>query len=674
MRCAPVPTEEEKAAAVPSTPVLLAPRGAAPFCSTPTAARSLGSIGGGATTMGTFGGSTFGGADASADGATDEGRRLAWWLVMSSLPADEALLTLPLVSKGFRDLAIDSVALASTLASMLGCHKDEGTVPLRDKEEVTKAFPSGRFLAAGGYKRVYAVLNEAQRRWEAMSVLDIKQLRTDGLSEALAKELWISLMLSQLRRRGRCPHFLHLHQCFQSSMPPPEDEWGAPASRAIPPTPKKIPPTPARLATETDSESEDDGCPATPVPSRARRPKQTPKKMTPMATRAPMTARKPPPTAARAPPGTARRRKPAATSRKPRQVHAYQYVLSELATGGDMEEACKLQPGEAWETAMLPTLLFQMLFSVHVAQKELMLRHYDIKLLNFFLTQPPAPRRALRGTDVRMRYAAGKSEYEITLRAGENTLAMLADFGTADVDEETLGAAVGVAQYTTLENTPPELLLGGAAAAQSYACDAFGLGLCVVHLLTGEAPYEELLDELHCPPDLAAALDGAWRGGGDGKESVYHAMVRLLDDDENNVLPDTLYRLLIMLGPSLAPAADADGAVDGGGVVGASAAWAAVRKWAKSSAGGKRYAKDRKQWSLLDGGKAEAIERARARMGELPGCEALLRGLTHFDPERRWGVEEAIASDFFAPLRAAAAGPPPPLAFLHYREAGSAAN
>ena len=43
---------------------------------------------------------------------------------------------------------------------------------------------------------VYAVLNEAQRRWEAMSVLDIKQLRTDGLSEALAKELWISLMHS----------------------------------------------------------------------------------------------------------------------------------------------------------------------------------------------------------------------------------------------------------------------------------------------------------------------------------------------------------------------------------------------------------------------------------------------------------------------------------------------
>ena len=31
---------------------------------------------------------------------------------------------------------------------------------------------------------------------------------------------------------------------------------------------------------------------------------------------------------------------------------------------------------------------------------------------------------------------------------------------------------------------------------------------------------------------VAAALDGAWRGGGDGKESVYHAMVRLLDDDE----------------------------------------------------------------------------------------------------------------------------------------------
>ena len=37
-------------------------------------------------------------------------------------------------------------------------------------------------------------------------------------------------MLSQLRRAAAVRD-LHLHQCFQSSMPPPEDEWGAPASR-----------------------------------------------------------------------------------------------------------------------------------------------------------------------------------------------------------------------------------------------------------------------------------------------------------------------------------------------------------------------------------------------------------------------------------------------------------
>ena len=189
--------------------------------------------------------------------ATDEkGRRLAWWLVMSPLPADEALLTLPLVSKGFRDLAIDSVALASTLASMLGCHKDEGSVPLRDKEEVTKAFPSGRFLAAGGYKRVYAVLNEAQRRWEAMSVLDIKQLPArrplrsarkgvGGISPVCSRSCGVAVAkMPPLKTR--------LPPCFQSSMPPPEDEWGAPASRAMGPTHTKEDPADARTPRHRD--------------------------------------------------------------------------------------------------------------------------------------------------------------------------------------------------------------------------------------------------------------------------------------------------------------------------------------------------------------------------------------------------------------------------------------
>ena len=119
----------------------------------------------------------------------------------------------------------------------------------------------------------------------------------------------------------------------------------------------------------------------------------------------------------------------------------------------------------------------------------------------------------------------------------------LADFGTADLVEETLGQPVGLDQFTTLENTPVDFLVDGDRATQvrarvyvghdvsclplspvaeraltvfaypvmclsvclsvcpfpsqqqqqqGYAADAFSLGLAVLHLFTGSAPYEEV--------------------------------------------------------------------------------------------------------------------------------------------------------------------------------------
>ena len=64
------------------------------------------------------------------------------------------------------------------------------------------------------------------------------------------------------------------------------------------------------------------------------------------------------------------------------------YIVMELATGGDMEEACKLEPNMMWPVAKLPCMLYQMLFALYAAQRELGLRHYDVKLLNFFLATP----------------------------------------------------------------------------------------------------------------------------------------------------------------------------------------------------------------------------------------------------------------------------------------------
>ena len=88
--------------------------------------------------------------------------------------------------------------------------------------------------------------------------------------------------------------------------------------------------------------------------------------------------------------GRANARKPAKPSKKKEAGPCFQYLTMEFAEGGDMEEAMKALPKQAWPHEYLPTLMYQMLFSMYAAQRELTLRHYDVKLLNFFLASPKA--------------------------------------------------------------------------------------------------------------------------------------------------------------------------------------------------------------------------------------------------------------------------------------------
>jgi hypothetical protein len=147
-----------------------------------------------------------------------------------------------------------------------------------------------------------------------------------------------------------------------------------------------------------------------------------------------------------------------------------------------------------------------MLFSIHVAQQDILLRHYDIKLLNFFLARPMLP-AGLDGLPVVLRYGVFGAAYEVPLLQDQPSLCMLADFGTADISPATLGKPVGCHHLTTLENSPPEILFCGSDVLQGFAADCFALGLCVLHLLTGLAPYEEVLGTLHCPAELRSAVE-----------------------------------------------------------------------------------------------------------------------------------------------------------------------
>ena len=93
---------------------------------------------------------------------------------------------------------------------------------------------------------------------------------------------------------------------------------------------------------------------------------------------------------------------------------------------------------------------------------------------------------------------------------------------------------------------------------------------------------------------------------------------------------------------------------------------------ANTSSGRARFGRDHAQWSAFRG-KHKAMGAAQRRMGELPGSEALLRGLVRFEPRHRWSVARALRSEVFASLRCEpeAAGEHV-LQYLHYQDAEEA--
>ena len=96
---------------------------------------------------------------------------------------------------------------------------------LAPMDRVVNSYPVGKFLAEGGFKRVYRVEHPAAKRVEAMSVLDLRQLRERGLDAQLGTELWVGYVLGLLRRDGVCPHFLELFRVFQCESAPEDNEW-----------------------------------------------------------------------------------------------------------------------------------------------------------------------------------------------------------------------------------------------------------------------------------------------------------------------------------------------------------------------------------------------------------------------------------------------------------------
>jgi len=465
----------------------------------------------------------------------------------------------------------------------------------RSWSHLMQTYPWACFLSQGSFKQVYKVYNSSIQREEAISVMDVEFIESLGNKALVGAELATSVLLSSLARRNICPNFVLTRGVFTCRFAPPESKWGS----------EKL--------------KEPQGKTFNPKCLNARPP------------------------------------------RKPHhsKTGLYQYIRMELCLHGDCEDYIAKQPHKTLDPSLARHLLFQMAFSLYAASERFGLKHYDVKLLNFFLQDA-----ATEGQEqVVLRYGLGEHVFRLELPQGKALVAKLADYGTCDTQPESDGKPVTIGQFTTLENTPPEQMILGNDAVQGYGHDLFALGLCMLHLYTGEAPYEEIMQNVKCPLEFKQRLASIWEediaadgtGDDEGSSSSSRPSYSVLrsvilsdvyTDEEGNqegevdeTLYDTLYRYLVLFGiPDEHTCRRENNPV-----------WSVILECFQTPHGRRRrrnndtsqYHRDCKLFSV-EKGIDERIARARRGMG--PEGLELLKRLTHFDPTKRCTALEVLNS------------------------------
>jgi serine/threonine protein kinase len=414
-------------------------------------------------------------------------------------------------------------------------------------------------------------------------VRDVDHIREKS---AIATELFISSLVSDLVRRGVCPNFLRLHGVFNCPFAPPASHWGTEDKKA--PKGKRYDPQ-----------------------KKSRQPRQ-PKQASP---------------------------------------GRYYYIRMELCDCGDAEEYIKAQPAAKISPRLARSLLFQTAFALHAADGYYNMKHYDLKLLNLFLQRIPESDEA---ESVVLRYGLGAQTFAIQMAADESFYAKLADFGTANVEEGSTGQPVTVGQFTTIENTPPDHFILGDRATQGHWHDRWGLGLCMLHLFTGAAPYEEIMEEIVCPSALQERLRIIWEeeiveGYGVIRQVIFSDVEldeagNIVDGKLDKTPYHTLYRVLVLFGipEELFSVEDCP------------MVWEAIVDTlvSQDTTARSQYLHDCEKFSILSGDN-KFIARAREALTDMDGGLELLFGLCDFNPATRWSVMDVMNSRFMSPLREA---------------------
>jgi serine/threonine protein kinase len=368
--------------------------------------------------------------------------------------------------------------------------------------------------------------------------------------------------------------------------------------------------------------------------------------------------------------GSANNRKPKGKSyssskvkrrpKKPKQGSHFQYIRMELCDEGDAEEFLKRQPDESVTPFQARNLLFQISFALHAAADKFSLKHYDVKLLNIFLQRIPTKNEG----NVILRYGLGEHTFSLQSSREEAIIAKLADYGTANVDCATSGQHVTIAQFTTLENTPPEFMIMGDEARQGHGHDCFGLGLCMLHLFAGHAPYEELLDGVTCPVNLKRELRRIWENEEETQYTVVRSIVLadvykdefgdIIEGEPDETLYDTLYKYLVLFGiPN-----DSSPLLNSKVMIAVKNTLSSESRHKKGGRGRNRkmpcdtmqFISDQNRFSLSHGNNIY-VGHARTSLQAMDGGMDLLLSLVKFNPLSRASALDVLNSSFMESLR-----------------------
>jgi hypothetical protein len=266
-------------------------------------------------------------------------------------------------------------------------------------------YSDGAYLSQGACKMVYRVragapnvdMADEDCRWDAVSVMDIQDLVDRGVEESISRELEISMVTSSLVSLNISPNFIQVYSVFTSQYPPSATFW--------------------KPATSRQGVS---GCAS----------------MTQISSRSVISTLQR--EASRMTPGN------------------YQYIRMELCSGGDLEEVVRRQA--VVDPECIRNFFFQMCFSLYACRERLSMRHYDIKLLNFFCSDSHSlsgrsEERCMSSDLSYIRVGFGDHTYLLPLGAScDNTtdIIKLADFGTSVIGSKTLGCPIDIHQVNQM--------------------------------------------------------------------------------------------------------------------------------------------------------------------------------------------------------------------------------